>query len=111
MDVRKKTSENVNQRLPSKNDISEILCIVKMACLEHQKIPTSSGDYLEKAMIRNKYLKKMILFCLEKNIYDTLAYLYYEWFSKDQFFLWARSSNETFVCRYRTSMFAESHFR
>jgi hypothetical protein len=109
--VEQKTSENVGHKIPTKNEVGEILSIVKMAYLDHQMIPTDLGVYLDKEKIRNKHLKIMINFCLEKGLFDSLGYLYYEWFAREQFFLWARSSKEDIVCRYRTSMFAESHFR
>ena len=109
--IKIKTSENTAQKSPSNKEISQIQDIVKMAYLDHQLFPTVCGNYLNKEDIRNKYLTMIIHFCLEYSLFDTLAYLYYEWFTTDQFYLWARSSNSKLVCRYRTSMFAESHFR
>lgn len=109
--VKTKTSENINVKIPSKEDISVILEIVRSAYLDHQLIPTLSGDYLQKNQIRGKYLSQIIEYCMHRNLFDALAYLYYEWFKHDQFILWARSNNSKVICRYRTSMFAESHFR
>ncbi len=110
-DIRLKTSQNNHHNIPSKADISAILEIVKMAYLDHQKFPTFSRDNLKKDQVRKKHLYQVIHYCHQRSLFDALGYLYHEWFKPEQFFLWARSNNPETVCRYRTSMFAESHFR
>ena len=95
--------------IPSKKEANEILEFVKIHFFRHLLIfGDCTKTYLE---IRQESLKEMIKYCLTRNLADSLCYLYNEWYNLKNSQIWMRSFNESYVCRYRTSMFAESHFR
>ena len=103
------TTRSGRMKIPSKNEVNEILEIVKFHFLRHSLILNDDGKaYFE---IRAESLNEIITYCLEKNLSDTLCYLYNEWYNLKDSQIWMRSYKEDYVCRFRTSMFAESHFR
>lgn len=61
--------------------------------------------------IRNESFKEIIRYCVERKLADAFSYLYHEWYSLNYSKIWMRAAREDSICRYRTSMFAESHFR
>ncbi len=96
-------------KIPSKDEVNDILEIVKFHFLRHSLILRDDGkSYFE---IRGESLNEIIIYCLQRNLSDTLYYLYNEWYNLKNSQIWMRSSREDYVCRFRTSMFAESHFR
>jgi hypothetical protein len=60
---------------------------------------------------RTDFLDEIIAYCLDKKLSDALCYLYNEWYNLKNSKIWMRSARPGVLCRYRTSMFAESHFR
>jgi hypothetical protein len=95
--------------IPSKEEVNDILNIVRYHFLRHSLMLGDLGkSFLE---IRNESFKEIIRYCGERKLADTLYYLYNEWYNLKDSEIWMRSSREDYVCRFRTSMFAESHFR
>jgi hypothetical protein len=96
--------------LPTKNEIGEILSMVRGHYLRHPLIP-ADGTIYSYQQIRANSVSEMVNYCIEKKILDALVYLYKHWYEDKKSKIWMRSAKEESVCRYRTSMFAESHYR
>ena len=90
--------------------VHQILDMVKEHYLKHPLIPEDRNTKSYET-IRNESLLQMVKFCIERDLLDALAYLYKDWYSRKWSQIWMRSVKEDYVCRYRTSMFAESHYR
>jgi hypothetical protein len=84
--------------------------MVKNDFLKHPLIPLG-GQIKSFLTIRTEGLTQIVKFCVEKRLLDALLYLFREWYDEKWATIWLRSIREDSVCRYRTSMFAESHFR
>ena len=84
--------------------------MIKKHYLRHSLIP-EDGIYKEYTQIRNESFSEIFNYCLERKFTDTINYLYHEWYNLSACNIWLRSVQSEFVCRYRTSMFAESHYR
>ncbi len=96
--------------MPTKNEIGEILSMVRGHYLRHPLIP-ADGTIYSYQQIRANSVSEMVNYCIEKKILDALVYLYKHWYEDKKSKIWMRSAKEESVCRYRTSMFAESHYR
>lgn len=99
-----------NITLPTKEEVGEILNMVKRHYLRHPLI-TEDGTIYSYQQIRADSVCEMVSYCIEKQILDALVYLYNNWYNHKNSKIWMRSAKEDSVCRYRTSMFAESHYR
>ena len=85
--------------------------MVKSHFLRHPLIPEENGKFKSYDEIRNESWSEIFKYCLDKKLIDCICYLYNEWYKLSSCNIWLRAVQEKFLCRYRTSMFAESHYR
>ncbi len=85
--------------------------MVKRHFLRHPLIPDENGRNSSFKEIRDESWKEMREYCCKNMFLDALIYLWKEWYDMENCKLWMRAAQEKFICRYRTSMFAESHYR
>ena len=79
---------------PSKQQIHKILEMVKLHYLMHPLIPSEDGSFRNFMEIRRQACLEMLQFCIQEKLADTLI-----------------KSNKYHICRYRTSVMVESHYR
>ncbi|KAK9443862.1 ATP-dependent DNA helicase PIF1, partial [Metarhizium brunneum] len=77
----------------------------------HPLIPDSNGTYKSSAILHRECATEMHTWCKTRGYYRLWAYLYVNWYSPDQWKLWARAADPVEIPVVKTSMIVESHWR
>lgn len=77
----------------------------------HPMIPDQNGTYRSARQIHLDCINEAYSWCHSRNYFRLWAYLYVNWYSTEQWELWARSANPDFLPVLKTTMIIESHWR
>jgi hypothetical protein len=95
----------------TKEDRDMVLEIFSRHFNLHPLIPDSNGTYKSSAILHRECATEMHTWCKTRGYYRLWAYLYVNWYSPDQWKLWARAADPVEIPVVKTSMIAESHWR
>lgn len=76
----------------------------------HPLIPNTNGQFLTSEEIWTNSVNEMYQFCFNNELRYVWAYLWVNWYQKEMWNLWARSSAIE-ICIFRTTMLTESHWK
>lgn len=76
----------------------------------HPLIPNANGQFLTSEEIWTNSVGEMYQLCFNNNLQYVWAYLWINWYQKEMWILWARSSAAE-ICIFRTTMLTESHWK
>lgn len=77
----------------------------------HTMIPDKNGTIRSAKQIHLDCINEVYTWCYSRNYYRLWAYLYVNWYSPEQWELWARSTNSESLPVLKTTMIIESHWR
>src|SRR5688572_30587014 len=93
-----------------KNLHQKIIDLLEKHLHWHPLIPNINGQFLTSEEIWTNSVVEMYQFCFNNNLQYVWAYLWINWYQKEMWILWARSS-ATEICIFRTTMLTESHWK
>jgi hypothetical protein len=77
----------------------------------HPLIPDPNGTYKSSETLHRECAAEMYTWCKARGYYRLWAYLYINWYSPDQWKLWARAADPAEIPVVKTTMIVESHWR
>lgn len=77
----------------------------------HSMIPDKNGTKRSATQIHLDCINEIYIWCHSRNYFRLWAYLYINWYSPEQWRLWARSSNPISLPVLKITMIIESHWR
>lgn len=78
---------------------------------QHSLLPDRHGKPRSSHDIRRDAVSEMYWHCHRNNLADVWAYLWNNWYARDRWSLWARSSHSTCISNHRTTMMVEALWR
>ena len=90
------------------NTVLEIMC---RNFHLHPLIPDDNGTFKSSEMIYLECAREMYTWCKARGYHRLWAYLWINWYSKEQWNWWAQSADPSAIPTVKTTMIAESHWR
>ncbi|KAK7006843.1 SWIM-type domain-containing protein [Favolaschia claudopus] len=78
---------------------------------EHPLLPDRRGTSRTPKQIRDDAVRDMYLFCFQRGLREVWGYMWTAWYCPAKWKLWARSTSEDFISRWRTTMTVENLWR
>ncbi|KAK7026186.1 SWIM-type domain-containing protein, partial [Favolaschia claudopus] len=78
---------------------------------EHPLLPDRRGTSRTAKQIRDDAVRDMYLFCFQRGLREVWGYMWSAWYCPAKWKLWARSTSEDFIGRWRTTMTVENFWR
>ncbi|KAI0799759.1 hypothetical protein BC629DRAFT_1611780 [Irpex lacteus] len=105
-----KAKDKSYQFCPPAHRVAILRLFAKHAC-QHPLLPDRHGRPRSSHDIRRDAVAEIYWHCHRNNLTEVWAYLWNNWYARDRWSLWARSSHPTCISNHRTTMMVEALWR
>lgn len=105
-----KAKDKSYQFCPPTHRVAILRLFAKHAC-QHPLLPDRHGRPRSSHDIRRDAVAEIYWHCHRNNLTEVWAYLWNNWYARDRWSLWARSSHPTCISNHRTTMMVEALWR
>ncbi|KAK6988241.1 SWIM-type domain-containing protein [Favolaschia claudopus] len=95
---------------PSPHRRQLLRLFIRHSC-EHPLLSDRRGTSRTAKQIRDDAVRDMYLFCFQRGLREVWGYMWSAWYCPAKWKLWARSTSEDFIGRWRTTMTVENFWR
>jgi len=77
----------------------------------HPLIPNDENEFLTSDELWLLSVREMYDFCIQHGLKYVWAYMWTNWYKKEDWILWARAANPEIICLFKTTMLIEAHWK
>ena len=77
----------------------------------HPLIPNDENEFLTSDELWLLFVRELYDFCVQHDLKHVWAYMWVNWYKKEDWVLWTRAANSEKICLFKTTVLIEAHWK